>query len=210
MFTYLLDASAAVNFYALQHAKANRALKHIRDQKLKYRQASLFIPNFCIAEVFNALAKMHFNPDHTSRTLDSRSYKNALKEFRDDVHWGRVLYPYDLNRYHVIASDIIIPVEHNLALKDNRGHLSTYDILVIAMACELGYSGNPDEVYLLTCDNRMKRVFEEIKRSDPSQWMIPGPLGELDTRRWEPPNCIDLLNIERGALPSAIDQPRYT
>jgi len=199
MRTYLFDASAAVQFYLPDSEKIKKTLKYLREQKEPRGQAVIFIPNFCIAEVFNAFARKL-----QEKKTTAEGYTKCLDAFRGDIHWGRFLYPYELNRYHIIAADRIIPVEHRLASIDDRDHLSTFDILVIAMACELAFVGRREDTFLLTKDRRMKRVFDELKVFDPSALMIPGPLGKVEKTRWIPPNCLYLPDTSSEHLESVL------
>jgi len=197
--TYLFDASAAVEIYIPRNDHVNKAVQFIQTQK-RLRKAKLFIPNICIAEVLNTFARRRFRPERPRDVLDEESYKLHLSNFRDHIHWGRTLYPYDLNRYHIIAADKIIPVEHRLATTRGREYLSTFDILVIAMACELAYTRESEETFLVTCDRRMKDVMEELKTSGPGSSTPEGPLGKIENGRWLPPNCIYLLEMKPGDL----------
>ncbi len=209
MLTYLFDASAAVEIYVPRNERTKKAVRYILEQKNTYNEAVLFIPNICIAEVFNTLARKRFKPRDQNDALDSENYERHLERFREHVHWGRTLYPYDASRYHIIAADKIIPVEHELASKNERDHLSTFDILVIAMACELAYIGRREDTFLVTCDHRIKQVSEELKKFDPSGLMIRGPLGEPDKKRWIPPICLDLTRLTRGELRPVPSQSRF-
>lgn len=163
-------------------------------------------------EVFNTLAKKRFKPNPLKKddALDAARYKRCLDHFRNDVHWGRILYPYDVNRYHILAADKIIPVEQNLPSQEGRNdRLSTFDILIIAMACELSYVGQRDETFLVTCDERMSRVCGKLQNSDISDLIIPGPLGEPEKKRWTPPTCLYLPRLKRGELRSVPNQSSY-
>jgi hypothetical protein len=206
MLTYLFDASAAVELYAPQNAKAKKVAEYIVAQKKIHKQAVLYIPNFCIVEVFNALARRHFK----DRVLDSTQYENSLKRFRDDVHWGRTLYSYDLNRYHVIGADEIIPIEHHVASEHERDHLSSFDILIIAMACELAFVGRPEDTFLVTCDKRIAKVLQQLKTTDLNdrrEWKVPGVLDDPGTRRWLPPNVLYLPGLKPKELRPVQGQP---
>jgi len=200
MLTYLFDTSAVVHNYVEGDKSIRKAVKHILEQKTLHKKASLFIPNICIAEVFNALARRRFNPKGDDQPLDHETYKRHLGKFRKHIHWGRTLYPYDVNRYHIVGVDNIIPVEHTLAREHRRDHLSAFDILVIAMACELAYIGKREDTFLVTCDKRMKQVVDEMRKPRASDGTVPGPLGELDKDRWIPPVCLDLRKLEAGEL----------
>lgn len=211
MLTYLLDTSAAVEIYMPDGSGdrfAKRVLNHIIEQKALFREAILFIPNFCIAEVFNTFARKHYSPKDSKDKLSDVEYGRCVAEFRDDIHWGKTLYPYDLNRYHVVATDKIVIAEHLLPRRDKHDHLNTFDILIIAMACELAHIGRREDTYLVTGDQRLSAVCDELKNihlPPPTE----GPLGELDKDRWKPPTCLNLKQLKRDVLPSASRQGQF-
>ena len=198
MRTYIFDASAAVELYDPRNLKCEKAVGFIVQQRKIHKQAILYIPNFCIVEVFNTLARKHFK----NKTLDERLYGNDLKRFRNDVHWGKTLYSYELNRYHIIAADEIIPLEHHVASEHERDHLSTFDILIITMACELAYVGSAEDTFLVTCDRRIQKVVNQFKSTEKERgdWKVPGPLDDRSVRRWVPPNVLYLPSLRRGDL----------
>jgi len=199
MLTYLFDASAAVELYAPRSPKIARIVNFIVEQKTIHKKAILYIPNFCIVEVFNCLAKKHFGEHSLARA----QYEDALKLFREDIHWGRTLYSYDLNRYHVIAADEIIPIEHHVASEHERDHLSSFDILIIAMACELAYVGRADDTYLVTCDRRIHKVVEQFKAIGPLnrvEWKTPSPRDDHSIDRWIPPVVLYLPSVRPESL----------
>jgi hypothetical protein len=199
MLTYLFDASAAVELYAPRSSKTEKVVRFIVDQKKTHRQAILYIPNFCVVEVFNTLARRHFKDG----ALDRAQYESSLKGFRDDVHWGRTLYSYELSRYHVIAADEIIPIEHHVASEHERDHLSTFHILIIAMACELAYVGRPEDTFLVTCDRRILKVVDQLKGMDlkkREEWKVPGLFDDRSIRRWVPPNVLYLPTVKSRDL----------
>jgi len=204
MLTYLFDASAAVELYAPSRGSIRKIVQHIAEQRKLHRKAALLIPNFCIVEVFNALAKKHFR----ERVLQREDYEDCLKRFREDIHWGRNLYAYDLNRYHVIAADEIIPIEHYVAVEHDRDHLSTFDILIIAMGCELAFLRHPEPVYLVTCDRRIKKVCDQLKRTDKKvRQNLKGP-GAFDEPegRWVPPTVLYLPGLRATDIPRVVGQ----
>ena len=205
MLTYLFDASAAVELYAPRNTKTEKAVRFIVEQKKTQKQAVLYIPNFCVVEVFNTLARKHFKDG----VIDSTHYEDCLKRFRDDVHWGRTLYSDELNRYHVIGADEIIPIEHHVASEHERDHLSTFDILIITMACELAYVGRPEDTFLVTCDKRIQKVVDQFKGINPvkrAEWKVPGALDDRSIRRWVPPNVLYLPALKPGELKPVLGQ----
>jgi hypothetical protein len=109
------------------------------------------------------------------KSPDKNRNEECLDLFRKDTHWGKTLYAYELSRYHIIGADEIIPIEDNVAVEHDREHLSTFDVLIIAMACELAYERKPEDVFLVTCDRRIKRVTDQLRSADPKKWKVPGP-----------------------------------
>jgi predicted nucleic acid-binding protein len=186
MKTYLFDASAAVQIYLPGSELAQATVRYALEQQ-EQGQAVLFIPNFCVAEVLNTFAKKHFG----EKGMGDEEYKRILEDFRNHIHWGKTLYAYDLNRYHIVAADKIIPAEHKRPRRDRHDYLSTFDILIIAMACELSHTRGVDNVALLTCDSRLGHVCNDLRKQ--SFRSPKGPLGDLEDKRWVAPRCFDLL-----------------
>jgi hypothetical protein len=197
MLTYLFDASSAIELYLPRprSEEIQRAVRFILEQKTKYRQAVLYIPNFCVVEVFSVFARKYFRDSELSR----KEYEQCLERFREDIHWGKILYVYDLNRYHIVGADEIIPIEHGLNRDYETDRLSSFDILVIAMACEQAYIGRPEETFVVTSDFRMKKVIDRLRVTDirtRDDLKVPGPLDDRSVRRWLPPNAIYLRDLK--------------
>jgi predicted nucleic acid-binding protein len=201
MLTYLLDASAAVEIYNPRSERVGKIARYILEQKTTHNRATLLIPSFCIAEVFNALGKRYFAPSKQKDAITREEYETSLRKFRNHVHWGKTLYPYELSRYHIIGADQIIPTEQRLYKETEWDRLSTFDILIISMACEIAFAGDRENTYLLTCDKRLAAVSNDLKARGASDDVIEGPLGKLDKRRWVPPRCIYLPGAVRAEIP---------
>ncbi len=165
----MFDTSAEVHHYVEQVWKAAQFVDHIFDLKAEKPVATLLIPDFSVAEVFNNFARLSYEGSDKKGRSSKEQYEACLKQFREDIHWGNVLYPYELNRYHILASDDIIPVEYEVERISKAGkdakldQLGTSDILVLAMAAELAYTNGRENVCLLTADDRMKRVADELR-----------------------------------------------
>jgi hypothetical protein len=212
MRTYLFDASAAVDIYNPRNRRVEKVLNFILDQRIRHKKAILYIPEFCIVEVFNALAKMRFK-EKAGKRLSDETYRECLERFRRDVHWASLLYPYPLNRYHMLGADEIIPIEQNTPSETDWDHLSTFDILLIAMACELAYVGDPKDVFLVTCDARVKRVCDSFKKTDSEtreRWKVPREIGEAASSRWTPPTALYLPRISSEELSPVPGQYHFT
>jgi hypothetical protein len=213
MFTHLFDTSAIVEYY-LPPQKGTERLKHRMEylvvQRTVHRSAALLVPSFCIAETFNTFARLRFRPREIDARLTSDEYEACLTRFREDINWERTFYSYDLNRNHVLAVDEIIPVEHRIAQGDPQKHLSTLDLLVIAMACELAYIGDASQVYLITRDRRMKRVLEALKKADPAELKrlkVHRAIGDPKNKRWVPPNVLLIQEAPAREFPRVDRQP---
>jgi len=134
---YLLDASAFGVYIDNQY---KGIVKHdiIENAENVY---FYYIPQFCIAEVFNMLAKWRYdepyNKRHKKIPLTDTEYKSLQDAFIDLVHNRHMLYPYDLHRYHNLNAHQIYNVENSVKREQPNDKLSSFDILIIAMAIEL-------------------------------------------------------------------------
>ena len=163
---YLVDASIWVHLY-YPHPQITPYLRQLVTNR-ELGKAFIWIPNFCIAETFNTLAKIHYR----ERKLDNKAYESCLKEFRTHLRSGKIIYGYDLSHYHVVKVDYIIPYEHELNTKffdkdtkeEKEWAMSTYDLLIICMGMELCRIMGHDLVTVLTCDKRIHKVLSSINK----------------------------------------------
>ena len=161
---YLVDASALIYFYIPDSPtkRITKKVEYLVDQKQK-GNAFLFVPNFCIAEVFNTFAKYHYRYKTTnpSQALSDKEYSSCCKAFRESVEKGRIFYPYEMNNMHLGNIDFITPFEHQYFLqREKEGKqidwcLSTFDILFISMGFELARIVGRKNVSLVTRDKRI-------------------------------------------------------
>lgn len=183
MVYYLLDASALVLKYRPDPdervERAKKAMDAIEAQR-KEREAFLFLPNFCVAEAFNTLAKWFWR-EKKFRTKEQ--YQTACKALERDVKRvdegddGRRFYAYDLHRYHVLNCNKVFEVEHTTDLEQDPRHpdrfkppLSTFDILIIAMGMELKRVHAGQSVYIATSDKRLALVAEKLLKKSPDEF----------------------------------------
>lgn len=87
MYQYLFDANVIVDFYTKQNRRASMVLDHIVEQRVLYREAALFIPTFCITEVFNVLAKLYFE----QKKLSGAKYGSILHS-SENTSIGRAFF----------------------------------------------------------------------------------------------------------------------
>lgn len=183
MIYYLLDASALV----LKHSpdpddsveRAKKVMNAIEAQR-KENEAFLFLPNFCVVEAFNTLAKWFWRE---KRFRTKEQYEDARKALERDVKRvdelddQRRFYAYDLHRYHVLNCNKVFEVEHTTDLEPDpkypgrfRSPLSTFDILIIAMGMELMKTHAGQEIRIVTCDRRLTRIAEKLSDDRPNEF----------------------------------------
>jgi len=156
---YLLDASALVHLYLLDE-EVTPCLDHLIEQR-GLQKAFLYVPNFCVAETFNTIARKHYREG----VLDEQAYKKCKGTFAHDIHNGHLLYHHELNRYHILNVDYIIPFEHLFPSERPDGterRLSIFDVLIIAMGMELRVPGGA--TYVVTGDKRTTEVIDILRK----------------------------------------------
>ncbi len=167
MIYYLLDTSALGHIYTRENPRLTELLEYIFLQRIRGR-AFLYLPNFCVPEIFNIFARNRYR----KRIINDSQYENLRTAFRDHIRNRKTLYSYDLNRYHNINTDIIFTAEHTTAplrpsrragIEASKCSLSALDILIIAMGIELKHVHSGNDVYLVTNDERLSNVCNKIK-----------------------------------------------
>lgn len=172
----LIDTSTILGYYVpeastnLESAqRARTLLEAVRHHRV---DVHLIIPNIVVAEVFCQLARLCYSAwDKTvnrkfggkGRTLDTRRYKSACARFRRDIHNGALLYQEELNRYHILALDIIAPIDKykKLYRKGNVRSMGTSDLLIGGMALHLSRVHGKENFALISNDRRMAAIFSK-------------------------------------------------
>ncbi len=171
----LIDSSVLLGYYVKEAATnpdaAHRARMILDAVRNHHLDAHLYIPNIVVAEVFCQLARLCYSAwdkrvsnkfAGTKKTLDTRRYKSACEKFRADIHNGALLYQYELNRYHILALDLIAPVDKHRKFyrKDkNVKSMGASDLLIGSMAMHLARVHGRENVLLLSNDRRMSAIF---------------------------------------------------
>jgi len=158
---YLLDASAFI--YAIENL--NKLKRDIFVEKAN-GTAFLYIPQFCIPEVFNTFARFFYR----DKRIGGDQYTKWRNEFTKLVRNRRILYCYDLHRYHNLNTNRVYKLEHSTPYKNGEGALSTFDILVVAMGIELKHLHTTSNVSVLTRDGRLHRISNMSKDFAPAIW----------------------------------------
>jgi hypothetical protein len=172
---FLLDANVTAGYYLPDSLKNKRAVRRIQAiidaTRTKKRNDFFFIPNFCIAEVISTFTKYaygkwnrHLEGKHT---LDKRVFQSLVGQFHKDIHNGKVLYHCELNRYHLLTSHVITPIDHYFKISkgsDNVNPAGTIDHLIVGMAIQLGRIHGPQNICVLTADNRLAAILDRCKK----------------------------------------------
>lgn len=172
---FLIDANITAAYYLPRSAKSKKVRNRIQvifdSLRTKSFPHFFYIPNFCIAEVFGVFAKHCFgrwNPHirHIG-TIDSRCYKKLIEQFEKDIHNGKFLYHYELSRYHILAVDLVAPIDHYFKISKARGKpvvpMGTFDHLIIAMGIHLAHIHGKDNVCILSADDRLTNILKKCK-----------------------------------------------
>jgi hypothetical protein len=130
----------------------------------------LYIPNFCIAEVFSTFMKYAFgkwNP-HVKKTgkIDRRVYQSLVQQFQDDIHNGRFIYQYELSRYHILGINLVAPIDHFFQItrgKKRHVPMGTFDHLIVSMGIQLAHIHGAEQVTILSADDRLTRILTKCK-----------------------------------------------
>jgi len=173
---FLLDTNVTVGYYlprSLNSIKARERIEIIFDSvRSKASSYFFYLPNFCIAEVFGVFAKHCFgrwNP-HIKNigTIGTPAYVKLVKQFQDDIHNGKFLYHYELSRYHILAVDLVAPIDHYFKIaKSTKKYvvpMKTFDHLIIAMGIHLAHIHGADKVCILSADDRLTTILAKCKR----------------------------------------------
>jgi hypothetical protein len=90
-----------------------------------------------------------------------RLYRSAHSKFRKDIHNGALFYQYELNRYHILALDLIAPVDKykKFYRTERVRSMGASDLLVGAMGMHLTKIHGRQNVVVLTSDRRMDAIF---------------------------------------------------
>jgi len=229
----LLDANVAAANYLPRSMRSKKAGKRIRNMFDSVRSGAtehfFYMPNFCIAEVFSVFMKYTFGKwnRHVDNALDTRVYNSLVKQFQSDIHNAKLIYHYELSRYHVLAINLVAPIDHYYQIsrssrrnrRKNVIPMGTFDHLVIAMGIHLAHIHGPDKVVVVTCDDRLNNVLRKCRSGIPKETMKKLKLDkakDLTGIEFKPsifPACVNLkyatnnsIKDTFGACPLPIDE----
>lgn len=170
----LLDANVTAAYYLPRSLASKKAAERIRVLFDSVRTGGsahfLYIPNFCIAETFNVFMKHafgHWNRQVTLGTIDKRVYRSLVTQFEADIHNGKCLYQYELSRYHILATNLVAPLDHHYQrTRGKKRHvpMGTFDHLIVAMGIHLVHIHGPGNVVVVSADDRLTSVLSLCRR----------------------------------------------
>jgi predicted nucleic acid-binding protein len=166
---FLLDSSIIVAYYLPESSRSKKAAERVTDIIDYVRKGGtsdwlLIVPNIVVAEVFNAFSKYCYGKwnEHVKKNLpggmDQRRYKRIRNKFRDHIHNGKLYHQIELNRHHVLYTDLISPLDHYYRIYRKRSRvvpLQTMDVLILAMGIELSHMLGHERFCVITADHRM-------------------------------------------------------
>jgi hypothetical protein len=171
----LFDASVIVPYFIPRahdnpkvHERAVSIIESVRSGSTKH---FFYIPNFCIAEVFSTFAKHTYgawNRQVRQRgRIDRRVYQSLRGQFQKDIHNAALFYHYELSRYHVLAINLVAPVDHRFKLSRGTGNkpcpAGTFDQLIVAMGIHLAKIHGAGNVVIITADQRLSKLIQKCR-----------------------------------------------
>jgi hypothetical protein len=219
----LLDSSVVVPYYLPEASRNRRVPGRIRTLLDAVRRDPsgrifLYMPNICICEAFDTFNKLYWarwNPEVKRvypRALDARVYRRARTQFQADIHDGRLMHQYELDRYHVLAADLISLVDHyyqhyhERGKKQRKNPMGTRDILVAAMATCLARVHGRERLALVTAEKRMSdllvKVAPRVTPSTAAKLGLPAMVAKLGFRCGADmyPQVMDLARARQSDL----------
>lgn len=174
----LLDANIVAGYYlpeSLSLVSARPRIKNIIDAVRNggVTEILLYIPSICVPEVFAVFARYFFATwnkqvrKNLSKKLQRTDYDKILKKFRNDLHYGALLYQVELNRYHILATDLISPVDSyyqhyrtrkNAKRRMRKKMMGAADHTIIGMGVNLSKIHERDNFAILTADHRLADI----------------------------------------------------
>ena len=198
----LLDANIVAGYYlpeSLQSVNAKKRVNNIIEAVRKggAPEILLFIPRLCIPEVFAVFAKHYFARwDKTvqkrlPRRLTQNQYERILKKFRSDLHNAAVLREVELARYHILATDLISPIDanyqhyrhrSNARIKRVKKMMGAADHTIIGMGIGLSQIHGRENFAILTADHRLADILTRacsVKRATAQRLGLVKTAGSL-------------------------------
>jgi len=102
-----------------------------------------------------------------ARTIDTRVYKSLVDQFQEDIHNGRLIYHYELCRYHILGINLVAPIDHYYKISKSQKYqtrpMGTFDHLIISMGVHLAHIHGADNVAVVSTDKRLTDILSKCK-----------------------------------------------
>lgn len=175
----LIDANLAAGYYlpaSLNSIKAREKIQVIVNSARNGAspELCLFIPNICISEVFGVFAKYFFArwDKHVKKTLPQKlkkdKYDSIRKQFCNDLHNGIIFQQIELDRYHILSTDLISPIDAKYEYyrssrkrKKQKRMMGGTDHAIIGMGIYLNKIHGHNSFSILTADNRLADILSK-------------------------------------------------
>jgi hypothetical protein len=98
-------------------------------------------------------------------------YNSLVQQFQDDIHNGRFIYHYELSRYHVLGMNLVAPIDHYYQFSRRRKNVTpmgTFDHLIISMGIHLAHIHGPENVAIVSTDDRLCNILSRCKSGIPA------------------------------------------
>lgn len=198
----LLDANLVAGYYlpeSLSHKKAREIIADLVNSVDKggSPEVVLYVPNFVIAEVFAVFSRYRFSRSwdrqvkkNMPKGLRQTPYQRIRARFHNDLHNCRLFNQVALDRYHVLATDLISPVDAHFQYyrhrhggrKNQKRPMGAADHLVIGMGIWLARTHGHDNFAIMTADTRLARILDRAKSVKPTtaeKLGLPEAAGQL-------------------------------
>lgn len=161
---FLIDASALVPFFfrtkTKAPAEANARLAIVKLLDLRARgKATLYVPNFCMAECSKAFASIIYGQNGFSDEATA-NYRGLVEQLLELVSKKRkgFIQSLGLKRKHLVDIEDIFIAQWRRPPRDLKGCLSGFDGLILAMGKSLKDTYGSNRVRVVTADEGMANM----------------------------------------------------
>lgn len=219
----LIDANVVVGYYLQESLSSTRARERIQSilnsvKSQFYTDLCILIPNICIPEVFGVFSKYRFakwdrHVKKVTKKISQKEYLDARESFHNDLHNGSLFQQIELNRYHILATDLISPIDAFYEFYRHRANgkkkpkrmMGGTDHAIIGMGIYLNKIFGNTNFAILTADDRLSDI---LTRAISIKMGAAKKLGLIETAKsltmeYSPsiyPQAINLSNASHNSL----------
>ena len=172
----LLDSNILVDYYLQERSSIVQSMKALKKARQEGR-CRLFIPNFCIAEVFSTFARKCYLNNDLNEAQSRRAKWAFVDEISRDYEYARYQFftHIELNRYHLFNGHMVYtPAWEFVSSLHHEGRFegkypSTFDLLVIAQGIEMTSLYSEDNFRLVTSDALMLEICNYLQKIEKDQ-----------------------------------------